>query len=179
MYMLRIRFTDRRNCLKAMQADMSTVVGRRIRRAVDAAPWAAASNGYTIAMIHEYALAEGLHIAEFSEHKGSYTLRYENAEGARLNALEATQPKYAAVQNAISAKLEAEGKAPQPSAKHIADAKLATTGELAMPWDYEDVCEREPQYVQPEADKQRMRDNAQDGIVRYADHPVYANPYHQ
>ena len=182
MYSLRIRFAGRRSCLAAMQADMSAIVGRHIRRAVDAQPWAAASNGYTIGRMHDYALEHGLHVAEFTEHKGDYTLRYENAEGARLNALEAAQPKFSGVQNAMSAVIERKGQAPQPTASHIAKAKLGHTGELAMPWDRDDVCEAEPQYNQPEADAQRMRDNNAYGqhttVVRHSQ-GVHGNPYHQ
>ena len=144
MYALRVRFTDRRACLSAMQADMASIVGRHKRRSVDAQPWSAVRNGWTVGQMHTWATAkaQGLHLAEFSEYKGSYTLRYENAEGEKLNALEAAQPKYAAVQNAISARLEADGTVPQPSAKHKAEwtgsygcKATEELAQMAMPWD--------------------------------------------
>lgn len=115
MYSLRVVFTWNSSCLAAMKADMSAITGRHIRRAVDDGAFELARQGWTVGRIHNYALKNGLHVAEFASDKGMYTLRYENKEGERLNTLEAHTPKHAP-----PAKL----RLPAPKAEYSPDGRL-------------------------------------------------------
>ena len=124
MYLLRVRFTDRRACLPSMQADMSTIVGRHIRRAVDDTPWAAATAGWTVGKIDAYAKAKGLHIASFTEHRGDYLIRYEDKEGERLNALEDDLLRLSRSKGYPKAKAPKAQRLPEPKAEYSPDGHL-------------------------------------------------------